>query len=366
MIGRLSVCLMRILPFLLLLVLQTSCDRKKHEQKLPGLTLTKAYEGLPHFQLTEGDTLCSYDDKYPVSLEILHDRLFVLFIRQDTLLEVLDAKTGSLIAKYGPRGSGPGDYSSLQFFGNGPVKGDSTLSLYDYNSHKILTVDKDLGAVQKEMPVCLTGEGSINMRGDTAVSVPLSEDGSFMSLIDTGDGSIQGIEAPFKLSDETEKLAGGYPMLMSPNLNASFSRRRIIASMFYFDIYYVYDLEGGLLSQVSLGSDNLNYDKEISGLFNQDIEGYIRYAPGYSNEEFCYLKRVHEIPDKENGKLSIGAREIVVVDWDGIPQCIYSLGQETRTFCADYSGNIYLIAMETVDDDELYHIVRYTPGNLPE
>lgn len=309
--------------------------------------------------LTDGDTLCTFESGFPVAINTIADKLFVIFAKQDTLLSIYDKNTGAFLSSYGHVGMGPEDLLSLRVLNNGASKNDSVITMYDPNARKLLNIDAASLSINKEdMPRELFSETSINKSGDKYVSYRLEDRDYFFSISQLYSPQKISVDYPFSLSDATRKKIGNNANLfLSPTLYANFGKRRIIVSMYYMDIYYIYDFDGNLLKMVSPLGDSFDINQDIASYMSLNSEGHYRYTPGFSNDSTCYLRRIFEKPSKDGDGYSTISSEIVSSDWNGKITRIFDMPPGGKNFCVDYDQNIYMIVEDT--ENEQFNIIRY-------
>ena len=344
---------MKNITFLMLTLIIASCTSNSSKDKNPE----NNPDTIAYYNITGGDTLRIYDEDYPIGLRVIKDRLYVLFTRRDSALEVINLNDRNSY-NIGRVGVGPKDVLSPSFYYNGNSFNDSTLRLWDPNSAKLLTLNYGDSIFQQDkMPRIIAGESSINMEEGSFVSYPIDDSSVFM-IITTGEKQIH-VQRPFEVSEESEASLKGRKMFFAPNINANKNKNRIIASMFFVDEYYVFDFKGNLLSKKSVSAREVNYNEAISNYINIDDAGYFRYGPGYSDENGCFLWRIKEIPDKENMRYTHENTEIVETDWDGNIRAIYPLPPNTISYCVAEARNLYVLTNSVDSQNEYYYVLCF-------
>jgi len=325
------------------------------------MKLCDTYASVPVVEPVPYDTIYSFHDEFPVGIESVGEKLFLTFAMQDTTIKVIDMDTKVILRSLGHKGSGPEDVISPVFFYNRYISDDSCLILHDTNARKLIHISlNDFSLKKEDIHASLHGQSSINYFNDMTVSYMTMPADYMFSIHNNGTiGNIR-IAYPFDLNDENKANVDKFPTYLAQNINVNRSRDRIIVSMYYFDAYYVYNLDGNIIGEFHLSDCDFNIDRSANRFFNLDQQGYIRYTRGYGNDRHCYLRRIKEIPDNEQSQYIHAATDIVKVDWNGNPVAVIKVPDGFNAFCVnDHDDIIAIVNTQLTDESERYDIVRF-------
>lgn len=148
---------LRILP-LALLALSTGCDAVAAylAGEVPAAELH--VEGEPTARL-EAEVLVDWDSlAMPGQLRVQRDRLLVLDYQGNTPIRVFDRETGALVASFGQKGEGPGEFRAA--WALDPVPGEDAFWVYDAGLSRMTRIALDAGASMTKM-LKLTSPGTV-------------------------------------------------------------------------------------------------------------------------------------------------------------------------------------------------------------
>lgn len=324
--------------------------------------LCEKYKEIKVAELQAVDTLYSFTEDYPVRIGNVGDRLILLFAKQDTVIKILD-KASRDIFSVAVTGNGPYDVLSPSLFQNNYIAEDGSIGLYDVGLNDLLFVNTDSFTVRKfQMPEVLVGKSSVNYFENEAVSYSIMKTENFFNISDLKVNQTKGVPYPFKLSETSCEKVKAFPTYLSPIIYANKNKNRILLAQYYFDMYSVYDMKGNFLKSVSLSNEDFDVDANIEKFFALDADGYVRYAPGGTTDQYVYLVRMKEVPDMETQTHKETDRCIVKLDWDGDPLEIIVTPEGFGGFCLEDDDSIIAIVNSTDEkgaENESFHIVRY-------
>lgn len=350
---------------MILFILCLSCSsRHRASETADGLGIVSEYEGVREQHLSTIDTVLSFEDEYPVDLEINGDKLYVTFIQQDSTIKIYDKRTGSLIKSTGIHGNGPEDVLSPEFFSNRFISPENDFVMRDSNGKSIILISDDSMKVEKKiLPGFLHEEASMNYTDSYVISNTMMNIGWLFNIWNLRAEDALKVQYPFDLTESALAKVKEFPTILSPFIYYNKDKGRIIATMYFIDACYAYKLDGTLINTVSLSGKGLNPSECIESYLKPNPTGCIRYVPGYGADDYCYAKRVFEIPDIEKGVYTVKESEIVKFNWDGEPQSVITVSPEMRSFCVDGDEKLYSIVYDNHEggfSGELYHIIRYS------
>jgi len=350
---------------LILPTLAVSCgDKATTNFRNDSLAKSDRYSDINNIILTEGDTIIGYDVEYPIAMAECGGRLFVTFHGNDSLLDIIDAKTGDRISRNFIKGNGPNDFSGLEFMRNAGVYSSTGMEAYDINMLKKANYDLSTDSLYVT-PFLFTPAQSINHFGkDRYAAVPISsptDSDVFFNFYDADGVITESVKRPFTLSESTLEALSGRNMFLVPYLFANPDKKRLLAPMYFMDAVFVLDDTGTIISTCSPGSGNIDFDKAINTLMAG--EDYIRYKGGYATPDYCLFVRSLQKLDENKTTDYTSEAEIIKFDWDGNPLATYTIpGSIPRNICTDDNGNLWVMTFDVAENptNETYYIVRYS------
>lgn len=349
----------KILILLLLFVCCYGCNQPSSMEKVADLLIYNSqYRDVPICHLESADTLLSFSDLYPVSLDISDTILYIIHAKGDSCLIAFHKNTGEECWRGGAVGIGPDDCQSPRFMKNTfsaedvPVGG---IRLYDMNTRRLLLLNAtDRTMTFAPMPSLLGEWTNINLTKKTAVGVNMAQQESMFQICDFSTGESLSIEPYFHPSPEVAHRAGdALNYMLSTSVVSNDVCDRIIVPMYFFDVYLVYDFSGKLLRTVSLSRDAIQVDEQILALMEQ--QDYVGYNQCYATSDACYLKRYID-----DGKThQVKQCQIVKTDWNGEVKKIFVFDQPLAgSFCVD-GNDLFCIVNLPQGAEDYYHILRY-------
>lgn len=352
-----------ILSIMLIAFAGCSGNNKHDREVTEGDSICGDYSSVRITDLSEmvADTIVTFKEEYPATLYVVDSLLTVIHVQNDSCLLLCNANTGEIIHKTGSIGEGPNEFQfapdiladEYAYTETHPGK----LLLYDINKVKFAELDCATGEYEMiNVPETLTNHTSLNIQGDIAVSKNTSDPFSIMQISHVANNVTTQIKYPEVPSPDIvpDQLQLNY--LMSVNVAANFKKDRIIVPLFFFDCYYVFDMNGSLLKSICLGAEE--FDMTQAAIENRDGNGFIGYNQAFATADNCYLQRWLKL--KKQGEKS--RKQLVKIDWDGNPQHIYTLpeGVSGRGNCID-GDYLYCIVNPQNDDieDDNFYILRY-------
>lgn len=340
----------------------SSCESKNHNAIVDKENLlSEEFAEIDHYVPSAPDTIATFPSAMPVGLKCADTSLYVVFDRQDTLVCAYSLNDKKHLGVVAVRGNGPEELLSPAFLHNPVYEEESVVRIHDTNGFQLAEVDVDRLTITKySLPFEARNATSMNFDGHRYVYRPISESECFFMIDDIDKGEATKVAYPFELSGQLkDMIKGREAYLLSPNLNVNYRKGRIIASMYFSDAYYVYDTEGKLISEFSPSGASLDINEAFNRYFALDNGAMARYAPGYATDDFCYLRRLIEVPNAGRDDYQIDKTAILMVDWDGKPRSLIHTPDNMQSFCVDKSGRIIAIVVDSSDLNESYHIIRY-------
>lgn len=347
---------LNIFVWLFLLLYALACNRTGNELAKNELALSDCNTTT----LLPIDTICTFDTEFPVSLNIFGDKLLIIFAKQDTAIAIIDTTTKEKIASLGVIGQGPEDMISPYFLKNKYLTDRNEAHLYDPNLGCFIKVSLDDFSVEKTtMPLDILESSSLNYDSGSVVMGQIMKHDHILIIKDIYKDKTINVDYPFMITAENKKQLKKFPTYLASNLYANFDKNRIVASLYFLDCFYVFDLNGNLINSINLSPNKHSLSDCLSGYFNLDNQGFFRYAPGYSTENYCYLLRIKEIPNVTNDGYEPVEKQILKIDWNGNIEYFVNIPVEYNNFCVDDDGNIVFIIADKHREAEVYNITKF-------
>lgn len=312
--------------------------------------------------LSNPDTLVTFLSEMPIELMCVDSCLFVTFAKQDTLVRAYSLNSNDCLGVVAVRGNGPQELLSPYIVRNAYLPNSDIARLHDTNGHCIVEINVNTRKITKrDLPFDELNGSSMNFDGTQYVYQPIYDSTHFFTIDNKSTSKPIYIDYPFELSSKVEDIIkGNAAYMLSANINTNFSKDRIIASMYFTDIYYVYDLRGNILSKLSLSNEDCDINKLLNDYIGLRKNGIARYSPGYATDSLCYLRRIIEKPNYDHDGYDKIHTSILIVDWDGKPVRLLHAPENIGNFCVDQHGRIIGIEIESTDSKEAYHLVRFS------
>jgi hypothetical protein len=335
----------KITIYLFLLTLIVSCKNNNAEFAYIDLTQVST--------LNSPDVLYDFDDKYPVSISIRDSCAYIIQIKSDTCIAVLDMKAKQIIYHLGNVGYGPDDIIRVDFISS--IENRDVL-LEDGSVKKILKIDFDNHKKIFTLKKYMNYPDIIFPSGETNISK------NFIAGRKVGKGKMFYI---YKRNTNLMTEIDYYPVIKNlkhdlnyiyaPTIALNEEKNRIIAGMYFFDIFHLYNLEGKRI-QTFCFSKKCIPDFDSDDLM-QDIQkcnaGIIRSFP---TNDYCYFLRI------TGNRLDKTENMLVQVDWDGKLINVYKIQDniEGQFYIDEKERKMYTIrdSVKSLHID-IYEIVSY-------
>lgn len=349
----------RILISILTLMAFCQCARESDNKQisLDDIGISE-YPNITELILQKPDTIFEFKKDYPVALRVIDDAIIVTKIHSDSAIIIIDKKSGKPLFNIGLVGIGPKDVLMPRMLNNPIVSNSKELIMTDVNAGKLLRLNITDGNInQTPLPEYMRGMAYINLFSDKMVASKVGNTDNMFMIYDISENSSHDVKFPFELSEDNINMLGaGLQTFMSSNIFANEEKDRIISSMYYFDIYNVFDFNGNLKRCVSLGSESIDINKSIENIFSG--QEFWRYSIGFATNEECWLKRIKNRADLNKDETITISQQLIKTDWEGIPSAVYQLPNDLLNFCID-NDCLYGIINQINNDNESYYIIRW-------
>jgi hypothetical protein len=304
--------------------------------------------------LSNPDVLFDFDDKYPVSVYVKDSFAYIIQIKSDTCIMVLDICTKQIVYSLGNVGHGPDDIIRPDFIAsiNHP-----DILLEDGNVKKFLKIDMDRDrktfSLKKfiEYPDQIYPSGEINFSKNFIAGRKVGK-GNMFYIYNKNRDSMVDVDYYPVIKD----LKHDPDYIYAPTIALNEDRNRIVAGMYLFDMFHLYDLTGKRIETFCF-SENCIPRLDSDDLM-RDIQkckaGIIRTFP---TNDYCYLLRI-------TGDRIAGLTEnmLLQITWDGELINAYKIQEEIegQFFINEDERKMYAIRhVINSDENEIYGIVSY-------
>jgi hypothetical protein len=340
-----------LLIYITLLYAFVSCTTKQTQDN----SLIR-YDLSQSIKLSDYEEIFSFDDKYPVGITIKDSIAFIIKIKDNTSFIALNVNKKEIVEDFGHHGQGTEDVISPDFI----ISTDTSdfIFLDDVNAKKmkkINTKKEDRYKIEKfrNYPVAIFPSSNLSLSSNYIVcrKIDISEKNMFYIYNQTDD-TIVGIDFFPDIKGVRDK---NYYCAVQLALNES--ENRIIAGMYFLDMFSLYDLTGKRLKTVYF-TDNyiptVNEDRQILDL----RQGFSGTSGIYTTNKFCYLFR--ETTGNNGTVLNI---HLIQVDWNGYPVKSYIIPDNDIKggFCVDEKNRkMYAIKHSITNNNEIFYIIAYS------
>lgn len=290
-----------ILVFLILAVISIACNNLNETHKRIDLSNS--------ILVDSNEVVYIFEDEYPVSLSIKDSLLYVIKIKSDYCMTIINLNTRKEIKSFGHKGYGPNDLIGPNFVLS--TDNDAVI-VDDGNLKRILQIKYATDNMQIsdhiEYPNQIFISSEINISNNYIVGRKLDAlEGKMFFVYNRNTENIIETEYCPKLSIRV--LDSNYTYASTIGLNEQ--KNSIIAGMYFFDMFHVYDLKGNRINTFYFSEKSIpDVDKKNKTLDLSD--GYSGVIRIFTTKEYCYLMRIStQASDTEPQMM------IIQIDWDG-------------------------------------------------
>lgn len=313
--------------------------------------------------LSVADTLFRFDTEMAAGVSASNNTAFVLLVDADTAIVALNMDTKKIVSRLGRVGNGPNEVLGPAFIT--AVQDFGHILLSDINSKQILEIKQNGNNFQLNhfipYPNELFPASNLSISKHLIVGRGVSYASNKMFFIYNYHTKSK-IEIDVHPVFEDIKDANYY---CAANTALNEDKKRIIAGMFFLDMFHVYDTNGAIVKTVYLSKD---YTPEIdkknkSFLIEKGTKGITRLFP---TKNFCYMLRKVELPDVHAAGSMNKTYFLLKADWDGNIKDSFRITDEIiGDFFVDEAKNQLLAITHSTQslDKEFYDVVRYDLDN---
>jgi hypothetical protein len=273
-------------------------------------------------------------------------------------MQAYNLDTKKLICDFGRVGKGPNEVISPRFITS---IDNNDMIIEDVNSKKILKIiEKNIDASKIfdleqyiGYPIQIYPSGEVNLSAN------------FIA------GRIIGTNSMFYIYNRnTEKVTkcDFYPVISShhdidmnnlcaPCLALNEKKNRIVAGMYFFDMFHLYDLTGTRLKSFCFTENFMTHFSSNEPGRELRERGYSGIVRIFASDDYCYLLRITRKPSVNESDIMI-----VQINWDGDLIASYQLGNDVLVgtfFVDELTNKLYMIRMIEGEDNEIYAVTSY-------
>lgn len=303
--------------------------------------------------LDSPEIVYEFKDKFPVSLTVRDSLAYLIQVKSDTCMSLLNINSGEMISSFGTVGHGENDLLNPNFI----LSIDEEDVLLDVgNLRKLMRVGyaNDSVSLSEYMPYpdSLFISGELNLSKNYIVGRKIDAyDKNMFYIYDRNTASICNIPCYPQL----EHPIRDYNSVYAPVLAFSEAKKRIIAGMYFFDLFHVYDLSGRRINSFRFSDDYLPDIKERNLDIRQGYSGIIRAFP---TEDHCYLLRM-----VEGAQAGFQKFMLIKLDWDGKLMKSYQFKNHIvgQFYIDEEDSKIYTIERKVDESEcnEVFSVVSY-------
>lgn len=335
----------KFLPYILICGILCACSNTPQTTKVE-LSNVKL--------LDTAEVIYETNDKFPVSLLKRDSLLFVILMKSDTCINVIDLNSKTLLKSFGNKGVGGDELLNPNFI----LSTDTTSVLLEVgNLRKLVDIDyQNIDSIKMtnlKYPESIYIASEMNISNNYIVGrIVESYSRNMFFIYDQKNEARQDIACypPLKVSKTFD-----YNYVYATNLALNEKKNRIISGMYFFDMFHVYDLQGNRLNTFSLSNNCYPKTDRDKGVNINNLSSKIIRA--YPTEEHCYLLRLIDTTPRQY--------MLIQTDWEGTIKNTYKFPDEVSgQFCVDEKNkNVYLIRNYLNDiGEDIFAIVAYSLG----
>jgi hypothetical protein len=306
------------------------------------------------------ETLIELDDKFPTDIAKKDSIIFIIHRKLNSTMLAYNLNTKKFICDFGYVGKASNEVISPRFI----TSIDNTdIIIGDVNSKKILKIiEKNIDASRIfdiepyiEYPLQIYPSGEINLSANfiTGRMIGYGINSMFYIYNRNTEKSINcdfypAVNSPYDIDMNN---------LCAPCLALNEKKNRIVAGMYFFDMFHLYDLEGKRLKSFCF-TENLmlhfNSNEPYQELRERGYSGIVKI---FASDDCCYLLRLTKKPLADESDIMI-----VQINWDGDMIASYQLGNNVLagTFFVDELINkLYMIRIIEGENNEIYAVTSY-------
>lgn len=329
---------------LLVLSILTSCSFPKNE--FSYIDLSKS------IVLDSAETIFDFEDKYPISVKASDSLLYVIQIKSNNCMMTLNLNTNKLINSFGHVGHGPNELVNPDFILS---TDNSEILIEDGDSRKIMKVYQNSDTVKLveyiKYPEAIFISSEINFSENFIVGRKVDAlEGKMFFVYNRNTGTIFEEDYFPKLNNPVSDLNYTF----APAIAFNEQKNRIVAGMYFFDMFHLYDLTGKRINTFCFSEKSIPKVKKKALNLQDGYSGIIRVFP---TDDYCYLFRITKKPTDSRVE-----KMIIQINWEGELINSYRFMDDIsgQFYVDENSRKLYIIRNYiNLEDNEIYGIVSY-------
>lgn len=332
--------------FLIIAVILIACNN--HNETHNHIDLSNS------ILVDSNEVVYTFEDEYPVSLSIKDSLLYVIKIKSDYCMTAINLNTRKEVKSFGHKGYGANDLIGPNFVLS--TDNDAVI-VDDGNLKRILQIKYTTDSMQIsdyiEYPNQIFISSEINISNNYIVGRKVAAlEGNMFFVYNRNTEDF--IDTKHYPTLSSQVLDSNYTYASTIGLNEQ--KSRIIAGMYFFDMFHVYDLKGNRINTFCFSEKSIpDVDKKNKTLDLSDgYSGVIRIFP---TKEYCYLMRMSTQASDTEAQMMI-----IQIDWDGKLINAYRFKDNIsgQFYVDEENRKIYLIKnyISPVGDD-IFAVVAY-------
>lgn len=302
--------------------------------------------------LDSAETIFDFEDKYPVSVKISDSLLFIIQIKSDNCMMALNLNSKKVSDSFGHIGHGPNELINPNFILS---TDDFGVLIEDGDSRKIMKLHQDSDTfkfveyIKYPDPIFISSE--INFSNNFIVGRKVDAlEGKMFFIYNRNTGALFEEDHFPKLKDPISD--SNYTF--APAIAFNEHKNRIVAGMYFFDMFHMYDLNGKYIDTFCFSEKNTPNVK--NGLLDLQ-DGYSGIIRVFPTDDYCYLLRITTKPvDNRVEKM------IIQINWKGELINSYRFVDDVsgQFYVDEASRKLYIIRNYiNSEDNEIFGIVSY-------
>jgi hypothetical protein len=299
------------------------------------------------------ESVIEFDDKFPTDIAKKDSIIFIIHRKLNSTMQAYNLDTKKFICDFGYVGKGPNEVISPAFITS---IDNNDMIIEDVNSKKILkTVEKNINASKIfdlepyiEYPVQIYPSGEVNL-SENFIAGRIIEANSMFYIYNRNTEKITNCDFYPVINSHYDIDMNN---LCAPCLALNEKKNRIVAGMYYFDVFHLYDLTGKRLKSFSFTENFMLHFNSDNPTQELREHGYSGIKKIFASDDYCYLLRY-----------TLGSAIMIVqINWDGDLIASYKLDSNVLigTFFVDELTNkLYMIRIIEGEDNEIYAVTSY-------
>lgn len=339
---------MKRLLYLFAFLFLVSCRVAKDERNFQYVNLSR------FIVLDSIEAIWDFYDKYPVAVEISDSFMYVIQVKAEDCMLVLNMNTKQIIDTLGHVGHGPNDLINPNFIQSVDC---SDILIEDGNLRKIMRIDRksdSIGIVEYiEYPDSIFLASEINLSSHFIVGRKISAftDKMFFIYNRESDSIFE-----FDCFPELDGPISDKNYAFAPAIAFNEYRNRVVVGMYFFDMFHVYDMTGKRIKTYCFSENPIpKIDSNTKAL--DLIDGYSGIIRTFSTEDYCYLLRMSQKDANAPAEYMI-----IQLNWEGqlVNSYLFNDAISGQFYVDEKMKKIYAIRRYiNLDGEEVFGVVAY-------